>query len=159
MKYNDLNLTGEHRELRNEHINSRWSQLHALSKETGESAIKYLFTTNAGGAVAVLAYLGSVSGNEVPALSAKIALVFFFSGLLLVGLYNACMVHKHEGLFEHYKALVKEYYEDEISWDSLLSADETEVGSSNVPYILAYLSFGAFVGGCISGAVGILWTI
>lgn len=156
MKYNDPNLTGELRAFRNEHISSRWGQLHALSKETGESAIKYLFTTNAGGAVAVLAYLGSVSGNGVPAFSAKVALVFFFSGLLLVGLYKAYMVHDHEGLFDHYKALIKEYYEGKISWDTLLKADEIKVGNSKVPYILGYLAFGSFVGGCVSGAAGIL---
>jgi len=156
MKYTDENLSDELRELRNNHINNRWRQLHALSKETGDSAIKYLFTTNAGGAVAVLAYLGSISGNGEPALSAKIALVLFFSGLLFVGFYKVYMVHNHEGLFEHYKALVGEYYENKIGWGALVKSDETKVGNPLTPYILGYISFATFIGGCISGAVGVL---
>jgi len=156
MKYNDQNLSDELRELRNSHMNDRWGQLHALTKETGESAIKYLFTSNAGGAVAVLAYLGSISNNGAPALSAKIALVFFFCGLLFVGFYKAYMVHDHEGLFEHYKNLVGEYYENKIGWGALIKSDDTKVGNSNVPYFLGYISFGSFIGGCISGAFGVL---
>lgn len=156
MKYNDQNLTNELRKLRNDNINSRWSQLYEVSKESGESAIKYLFTTNAGGAVAVLAYLGSVSGNGGAAISAKIALVLFFLGLLFVGFYKVYMVHDHEGLFDHYKGLVDDYYDNKIGWDALIKSDETKVGKSKAPYILGYISFAAFILGCISGAVGIL---
>lgn len=156
MKYTDESLSAELRELRNNHINNRWGQLHALAKETGDSAIKYLFTTNAGGAVAVLAYLGSIYGNGEPALSAKIALVLFFTGLLFVGFYKAYMVHDHEGLFNHYKTLVDEYYEGKIGWGALVKSDETKVGNSLIPYILGYISFATFIGGCVSGAVGVL---
>ncbi|KUJ75764.1 hypothetical protein AVO42_10805 [Thiomicrospira sp. XS5] len=155
MKCNEPDLTDELRTLRGEHIQSRWKQLHALSKETGESTIKYLFTTNAGGAVAVLAYLGSVSGNGIPAFSAKIALFFFFCGLLSVGIYQAYMVHNHEGLFVHYKGLVKDYYGEKISWNGLLEADETKVGNSKIPYILGYSAFVFFILGCFAGAFGI----
>jgi len=156
MKYTDKNLSNELRELRNNYINNRWEQLHSLSKETGDSAIKYLFATNAGGAVAVLAYLGSVSGNGEPALSAKVALVLFFTGLLFVGFYKAYMVHEHESLFEHYKSLVNKYYENKIGWGMLVESDEIKVGNSPTPYILGYISFASFIGGCISGAIGVL---
>lgn len=156
MKYNDENLLTELKEIRNNYINSRWEQLHALSKETGDSAIKYLFTVNAGGAVAVLAYLGAVSGASPAALSAKIALVLFFIGLLFVGFYKAYMVHNHEGLFDHYKSIVGDYYECKTGWGELIKSDETKVGSPIIPYIFGYVSFGSFVGGCISGAIGVL---
>lgn len=156
MKYTDEKLSDELRKIRNNYINDRWIQLHALSKESGESAIKYLFTTNAGGAVAVLAYLGAISGNGEPVLSAKIALVLFFIGLLFVGLYKAYMVRDHEGLFDHYTKLVDEYYEGKIGWGALVKSDETKVGSSLTPYILGYISFAAFFGGCISGAFDVL---
>ena len=144
------------REIRGDHIQDRWGQLYQLSKESGDSAIRYLFTTNAGGAVAVLAYLGSVGDNGGSPLSAKIALVCFFTGLLFVGFYKSYIVHHHEGLFEHYKSLVNQYYEDQVDWKVLQESDEKKVGNSIVPYVLGYLSFTGFVLGCIAGAIGIL---
>lgn len=156
MKHSDENLSDERRVQIKNYIDNRWRQLHSLSKESGDSSIKYLFTTNAGGAVAVLAYLGSISSNVEPTLSAKIALVFFFIGILFVGFYKAYMVHAHEGLFEYYRSLVNEYYEDKIGWSELMKADETKSKNSFIPYIFGYISFAAFVGGCVSGAVGVL---
>ena len=144
------------RRIRGQHIEGRWSQLYPLSKESGDSAIRYLFTTNAGGAVAVLSNLGSVAQNGGAPWSAKVALICFFTGLLFVGFYRVYIVHHHEGLFENYKRLVNLYYEDGIDWQQLLKADEEKVGNSKVPYVFGYLSFFSFISGCIAGAVGIL---
>lgn len=144
------------RRIRGGLIQSRWGQLYELSKDSGDSAIRYLFTTNAGGAVGVLAYLGSVADKGGSPLSAKMALIFFFTGLLFVGFYRIYMVHHHESLFEHYKGLVCEYHEGDIDWKALLESDDKRVGSSIVPYVLGYFSFFGFVLGCIAGAIGIL---
>ena len=155
MKHFDENVTDDLRDIRNNFINNRWAQLHNLSKESGESAIKYLFATNAGGAVAILAYLGSISSNGASPLSAKITLILFFIGILFVGLYKAYMVHAHENLFDHYQNLVDEYYDSKIGWDALTKSDETKVGSSKVPYILGYISFGCFIAGSALGACSV----
>jgi len=143
------------RRIRGQHIEGRWSQSYHLSRESGDSAIRYLFSTNAGGAVAVLAYLGSVAQNGGAPWTAKFALVCFFTGLLFVGFYRIYLVHHHEGLFENYKKLVSSYYEDDINWHQLLKADEEKVGNSKLPYVFGYLSFFNFIFGCIAGAVGI----
>jgi hypothetical protein len=156
MKHFDQNVTDEMRKVRSSFINSRWTQLHGLAKETGDAAVKYLFTTNSGGAVAVLAYLGSLATKGPTPLSAKISLIFFFAGIVFIGAYKAYMVHNHEGLYDHYKILVSQYYEGKIGWGALTKSDETKVGNSMAPYIFGYLSFACFIGGCISGAVGIL---
>jgi len=155
LKFNDPNLTKEQREIRNQNINSRWSQLYSVSKESGDSAISYLFTTNAGGAVAVLAYLGSVSGKDGSFISAKLALISFFIGLLFVGFYKAYMVHDHENLFESYMKSVKDYYDCKICWSELTNSDIANTGNSKYPYIFGYLSFASLVFGCISGAYGL----
>lgn len=144
------------RRIRSEHIEGRWGQLYELSKESGDSVIRYLFTVNAGGAVAVLAYLGTVAGHVAPSSFAKAALFFFFIGLLFVGSLRIYSVHHHEGLFDNYKRLVSKYYGDEIDWQTLLEEDEKKVGDSKVPYILGYSAFLSFVLGCIGGAVGII---
>ena len=142
--------------IRSQHIEGRWSQLYHLSKESGDSAIRYLFTTNAGGAVAVLAYLGSAAQGGGAPWPAKIALVCFFTGLLFVGFYRIYIVHRYEALFDNYRRLVGSYYEDDIDWYQLLEGDEEKVGNSKVPYLLGYLSFSSFISGCIAGAAGIL---
>lgn len=156
MKYTDQNLSNELRELKDKQIDKRWFQLYVLSKEASDSAIKYLFATNAGGTIAVLAYLGSISDSGSPALLEKIALSLFFSGLLFVGIYKAYMVHNLEGLFEYYQSLVGKYYEGKIGWGDFLKADETKVGKALTPYILSYISFASFIGGCFSGAFSFL---
>lgn len=156
MKHFDKNVTDELRSIRNGLIQGRWSQLHGLSKESGDSAIKYLFATNAGGAVAVLAYLGSIAGKESSPLSAKIALASYFIGLLFVGIYKAYMVHNHEDLFNHYRNLVAEYYEGKIGWSALTKSDETKVGKPIAPYMFGYISFGCFIFGSASGAFGVI---
>ena len=154
MKHFDENVTDELREIRSNFVSDRWGQLQGLSKEAGESAIKFLFATNAGGAVTVLAYLGAIASNSAPQISTKITLMFFFVGLLFVGFYKAYTVHKFEGLFKHYQKLVDEYYEGKIGWGALIKSDEAKVGSSIVPYIFAYLSFGSFIVGSVTGAYG-----
>ena len=61
-------------------INTRWSQLYQLEKEAGELSIKYLFLTNAGGAVAILGFIGA--SQSLGAIGAvRIALLLFALGL------------------------------------------------------------------------------
>ena len=50
----------ELRDERVEHINTRWGQLYELEKESGHTALSYLFITNSGGAVATLAFIGTI---------------------------------------------------------------------------------------------------
>ena len=155
MKYSDENLSPELRNSRDNHINNRWSQLYSLSKDSGESAIKYLFTTNAGGAVAVLTYLGAIASNGESQLLAKLALAIFFIGIISVGVYKAYMVHNFESLFSHYQQLVSEYYDEKIGWGALIKSDETKVGKPIAPYIFGYISFFSFIIGSIVAACGV----
>ena len=152
MKDTDEDLSQELRELIDKQIDNRWGQLYDLSAKAADSAVKYLFTTNAGGAVAVLAYLGYGSNPES---SAKCALVCFFVGLLFVGILHAYNLHSDEGLFNHYRYLVNKYRKGELDWDGVVSADEKKSESSFSPYVLGYLSFAFFILGCIFGAFGI----
>ena len=155
MKYSDKNLSPELRNTRDNHIINRWFQLYSLSKDSGESAIKYLFATNAGGAVAVLAYLGAIASNGEPHLLAKLSVIIFFIGIIFVGIYKAYMVHRFESLFSHYQLLVSEYYDDKTGWGALTKSDETKVGKPIAPYIFGYISFFSFIVGSIVAACGV----
>lgn len=149
MKYFDVDMTEETRNIRNDYIQKRWSQLQALSKESGEHAIKYLFTVNAGGAVATLAYLGSKTNSTI---GIKVSLVLFFIGLIFVGILKAYTLHQHEALFSHYREQVTRYYNNQIEWDTLIKSDEEKVGNPLAPYVFGYIGFGCFIFGSIVGA-------
>lgn len=149
MKHYDDGMTDDMRTIRNDTIQSRWSQLHALSKESGENAIKYLFAVNSGGSVATLTYLGSKINSTI---GIKISLMIFFFGLITVGILKAYTLHKHEGLFANYQKQVAKYYENQIGWSDLLKSDNDKVGSPIVPYIFGYISFACFIVGSIIGA-------
>lgn len=155
MKYSDENLSPDLRNSRDNHINNRWSQLYSLSKDSGESVIKYLFATNAGGAIAVLTYLGAIASNGEAQLLVKLSVVIFFIGIIFVGIYKAYMVHSFESLFAHYQLLVSEYYDDKIGWGALTISDEIKVGKPIAPYIFGYISFFSFIIGSIVAACGV----
>ena len=84
------------------HINRRWGQLYDLEKEWGEKANRYLLLTNAGGAIATLSFLGA-SSQALNRPSAKVALLFFVVGVVLVGIGTAKQFHHMSGLFKAYK--------------------------------------------------------
>lgn len=152
----DVEFLQETTDIRNNYIKGRWEQLYGLCKETNEDIHKYLFATNAGGAVAILAYLGSVAGNGGSLIAAKTALGYFFIGLILLGILKAYILHHYESLDTNYKAGVKKYYERTMEWEALVKSDEDKVGNSKIPYIIGYGSFFAFILGCLVGGFGIL---
>jgi len=148
----DEDVTDEVRLLRNKHIENRWAQLYQLSKESGDTAIQYLFTVNAGGCVAILTYMGTISSNDtIPSLSINFSLAFFFFGLLFVGIYKAYMIHFYENLFKNYREITTNYYNEKIEWVEKLRLDEEKIGDSFIPKLLGYLSFGFFIFGFIIG--------
>ena len=61
MNHFDPELDDDIRKARERFIEQRDKQLQTITVEAAESAIKYLFTVNAGGAIAVLTYLGAIS--------------------------------------------------------------------------------------------------
>ena len=146
-------ITVELRNTRNDFIETRWNQLYLLAKDSDADAVKYLFTVNAGGAVATLAYLGTISTSDITnTLTMKISLTLFFIGLILVGILKANTLTRMESLFKNYRMLVNQYYNNKITWDEVIESDEKKVGQPLLPYILGYLSFGCFILGSIVGA-------
>lgn len=134
----------------NVQINRRWEQLYKLEKEWGEKAIKYLFLTNSGGAIATLSFIGA--SKEFSSYSAKAALFSFLLGIVLVGVSTALTFHHLSGLFEKYKLYVKEFHCDQMTWQDLNDWDAKRVLRSRMDYAIPYFSFLSFVFGCGIGA-------
>jgi len=144
----------ELQKFRHEYINRRWSQLHALEKESAERAIKYLLLTNSGGAVAVLSFMGS-SEKARASLCVWFALLLFGIGVILVGIYNAWFYHRVSGLFESWKKDANNFYAGKVNWDFLTEEDDKRSAPSKFGYIIGYSSFIAFIAGCVLGIISL----
>lgn len=135
-------------------INRRWAQLHELEKEWSNQAIKFLMFTNSGGALAVLGFMGA---SEAARNSrwAQIALGCFAFGVVFVGILTAFVLHHMGHLFFCWRRDAKQYLDDKLEWGILTSNDEKRSGTRKPQFILGYVSFGLFFGGCVAAAVSL----
>lgn len=134
----------------NAHINRRWGQLYELEKEWGERALKYLFLTNSGGAIATLSFLGAA--KELTGVGTKVALFLFVLGLVFAGISTAKTFHHMSGLLKQYKQGVDDFYTDKITWVALAEADKKRAVATWLDYAIPYLSFFCFIVGSGAGA-------
>jgi hypothetical protein len=137
-----------------DYINTRWEQLYELQKEWGDKAIKMLFVTNAGGAIAILSYMAS--SNSAITGTVIFTLCCFFIGIILVGILIARAVHCMANLYKGWEKDANKFYSDEMSWDELNKLDHERVPSELPDFILGYASFATFIIGSIVGAIGFL---
>jgi hypothetical protein len=126
------------------YIDRRWQQLYELERGWAEKAVKYLLLTNSGGAIATLSFLGTSDQIRHP-LALKFALLFFASGVLLLGIFTAMMFHKMAQLLRQYTKSVKDFYTDKIAWEYLIEEDEKRVQRSRRNYVVPHLSFLCFL--------------
>lgn len=139
----------------NNSINQRWGQLYELQKEQGDTAIKYLFFTNSGGAIATLGFLGAFP-ESIKMVGAVIALIMYMVGVIMVGMIHARNYHKFTKLFDGWKHDVNTFYQNKISWRQLHDQDDARSGENYKDYVLPYAAFILFIAGSISGAMSLL---
>ncbi len=142
------------KEVLNAHINRRWGQLYELEKEWGERALKYLFLTNSGGAIATLSFLGAA--KELTGVGTKVALFLFVLGLVFAGISTAKTFHHMSGLLKQYKEGVEDFYGDKITWVALTEADKKRAIASWLDFAIPYSSFFCFIAGSGAGAYALV---
>jgi hypothetical protein len=120
----------------------------------GERAIRYLLLTNSGGAIAVLGFLGG-SPAAISLTSAKIALLFFVIGVVLVGVTTAKQYHEAAYLYEAWQSDVDDYYASKINWTNLRSNDDSRIVVGHWDYVLPYSAFVCFILGSLVGSFGL----
>ena len=153
MKYSE---TPEHlRASRIDYINERWGQLNGLFKDYSDNALKYLFLSNAGGAAAVLGFLGA-SSEVRDALGPRVSLSFFLLGLIATGVLNAVLVHRIDFIFEQWRKNVDRYFSDEITWQQLTREDDQISWGNIKEYSIGYMAFFSFVIGSLIGVAQFL---
>ncbi len=129
------------------YIKERLRELSRLCEEAELRVLRYLMFTNAGGATAVMGFMGA-SGKVRSLIGVKVALICFVFGLIIVGFLVALGFFHLKTILDDWDVGVVRYYNDKISWDELNKRVE---GTEKNPLIvlLAFCSFGCFVLGVI----------
>lgn len=155
MKYSDTEqpLLGE----RLKYITDRWTQLNHLTKDISDRAIAYLTLTNAGGAVAMLSFLGA-NRDLRDLLPPKLALGSFVLGIVFVGVLHARMFHHVENIFANWRKAVRIYYDDQIDWEDMTATDDNLSYNTRLEYLAGYISFGCFIVGVVIGVCGLFYS-
>lgn len=131
-------------------VESRWSQLNGMLVDVVQESIKYLFYVNAGGAVAIVAFIGN-SENIRSLHWPWLVLSFFFLGLIFVGILNFARYHVVDSLLKHWQLDVDKFYDDRIDFVELQSRDDIRVSKTWWVPLIAYVSFTCFICGGIIG--------
>lgn len=152
MKYSEM--TAVHQQQVIDAVNRRWGQLHGLEKEWGERVYKYLLLSNSGGAVAMLSFLGT--GKAAHLVASQLALVFFVLGVIVTGCGLARIYHRMDRLFSKYKSDARRFFSDEIDFGEVTRRDEARSDKEPImAYLLPYLAFFLFIGGCVVAGYGL----
>ncbi len=136
-------------------INRRWKELYELESEAEKEALKFLFITNSGGAVATLSFMGA-SENIRNNGFAVASLILFVVGLVLLGITRAIILKKLNSVFRGYKSDVFDYFDQEKRYRQVLNNDEERSKSIFQPYLFGCLSAIALITGFITGGIALL---
>ena len=134
------------------YIDGRWKQLNDLTREYTNYAVKYCFATNAGGAIALLSYIGVFKGIPPEFPSLKYVLCLFLLGVLFAACPILLLLHEFDNLLQGWRKDTKQFFSEEIGYEELNKNDESRLKGGKWPWITGYISLGCFV-------VGILWTM
>ena len=141
--------------VRFEHIDRRWKQLYELERETGLTALQYLFLTNSGGAAATLAFIGAIGITKI-GVGAKCSLALFVLGIILSGISRAKHYHHMSKVFKNWKALVQDYYDNRKSWEIITALDKQIAVGGFWDYAIPYGSFACFIIGSLIGFIALI---
>ncbi|MBN1787163.1 MAG: hypothetical protein JW806_02075 [Sedimentisphaerales bacterium] len=141
-------------ERRNKVISDRWSELHGFYTKHADEIMKYLFYVNAGGAGAVLGFMGS-SETVRGLIAVRISLCCFAIGLICIGILRTFLTHMAKSFFDNWRNDVGNYYTTKISFTQLNENDSTRTESEKWPYFFGYLSGVSFIAGVIFGGISL----
>lgn len=131
-------------------VESRWDQLNEMLVNIVNEGIKFLFYVNSGGAVAVVAFIGT--SEDIRSLQWPWwVLSLFFLGLVFVGVLNFARYHVVDYLLKKWEVDVNKFYNDKIDYYALQNNDDIRVSKTWWVPIIAYLSFLCFIGGGVIG--------
>lgn len=137
-----------------EYVSDRWKELAALQRDAAGHATNYLMVTNAGGAVAVLSFMGAMKTARPFDLAVPM-LTFFILGVVIVGAGRALAFFHVARRFDRWRDAAHRYYNDEWTWAQALDHDSAMGTRSRLGAFLGFSSFGCFLAGCALGVVSL----
>jgi hypothetical protein len=126
-------LEGEEREQALAYVNRRWAQYSSATRDTRKDAAKLIAAVNAGGAAAVLAFMGAVMKEGSPvakALPLKLLISSFVLGVLLCAFAHAVEHARLSGLFVRWRSDVDKLYADALAFDKMQQDDVDRSGEN-----------------------------
>ncbi|HEG43212.1 MAG TPA: hypothetical protein ENH94_04090 [Phycisphaerales bacterium] len=152
-EYNNTDVPKGQQEDHEQYISDRGEQLYGLQLRHADNMLRHLFLVNAGGAIAILSYLGTDS-DKMDVICAKLSLLFFTLGIVFVGVVRAILLHRSFDYFELWQSDTEKYFKQEISWQNLVETDDSRTKGNCWEFRFGYISAGCFIIGCICGALG-----
>lgn len=136
-------------------INQRWTQLHTLENQYTTAGLKFLFQSNAGGAIAILGLIGvGTIGTSDPFV--RWALISFVSGVVLYGVGVLVLYFRVVSIHAGFRRDLDERFGDRLSQDELNANDSKRSGETIIDYIAPFASFFCFIDGCILACYALL---
>lgn len=130
--------------------NERWEQLNNLILSVISDGVKFLFVINAGGCIAMLAFLGTSEELRKQQWTWSVLFVLFL-GIVFVGVLNFARYHVITYLQQKWHSDVIEFYEGRVDFDELNNNDDKRVKKTSWILLFAYAAFTCFL---IAGVIG-----
>jgi hypothetical protein len=103
------------------------NQLIQAGDNWGLNIVKYLILVNAGGAVALLGYMGTSASKNIPiTLGLKFGLICFFLGISSAGGLLSTMLYGARRSFNKLSENGEQYFQDKLDWETLLKNTKNE---------------------------------
>lgn len=132
------------------YVAERWKHLSNITDERFREALKLLFLTNAGGAVAMLTFLGTTATVRAEDWTWAL-LKLFCSGIALLIVFHLLTAAKTSRLFQKFRHDVAELYADRLEWKKLIDGDSRRSDEWKVLLLLPIASLICLLAAMIIG--------
>jgi hypothetical protein len=135
-------------------ISDRFSQIIESIDYWADLCVKYIIYINAGGAIAVLTFMGASSAVR-DMIGSKLALLSFVFGLVAAGIVLAVGFYRMAHFQKSLKQDSAKYVSNEIDWEELLDNDAKRLEPSKWACLLGWGAFIFFGLGVIIGLISL----
>lgn len=123
-------------------MDKRWGELHAHEINAIDKMIQFLFLTNAGGAVAVLSFIGA-SYKHIDNINVVLSLSSFSLGVITVGLLHFLRLRYFNRLFLSWRRDTGLFVQDKLHWETMIENDSKRAYKEGHLYLTG-VAIGAF---------------
>ena len=122
---------------RQTYIRNRWQQLAIATRESRKESAKFVAFVNAGGAVALLAFIGAIAQGNPKAAVLKSEVLQWSLAAFVCGVIVSCLTLVIEsirisGLFAKWRKGVSEFYDDQIGFNTMLQNDLKQASETDI---------------------------